>query len=75
MKTTFQTRYGHLEFLVMSHGLTNALATFMDPMKQFFRMYIDLFVIIFIDDILIYSVSKDDYKSHLRIVLLVPKDN
>ena len=52
-KTDFRPRYGHFEFLVISFGLTNALATFMDHMNQVFRSYLDLFVIVFIDDIFV----------------------
>ena len=73
-KTAFRTRYGHYDFLVMSFSLTNAPATFMDLINRVFRNYVDSFVIVFIDDILVYSKNESDHMGHLRVAFQTPKN-
>ncbi|XP_052735534.1 uncharacterized protein LOC128197518 [Vigna angularis] len=73
-KTTFRSRYGHYEYVVMPFGVTNAPAIFMDYMNRIFRPYLDKFVVVFIDDILIYSKTQAEHEEHLRAVLTVLRE-
>jgi hypothetical protein len=68
-KTTFRTRYGLYEYTAMSSGLTNALAYFMYLMNKVFMEYLDKFVVVFIDDILIFSKTKEEHEKHQRMIL------
>ncbi|GKF59510.1 putative reverse transcriptase domain-containing protein, partial [Tanacetum coccineum] len=72
--TAFRTRYGHFEFQVMSFGLTNAHAVFMDLMNRVCKPYLDKFVIVSIDDILVYSKNEEEHGKHLKIVLELLKN-
>jgi hypothetical protein len=74
-KTAFSTRYGLYEYLVMSFGLTNAPAYFMYLMNSVFMFELDKFIVVFIDDILIYSKNKEEHAEHLRIVLQHLRDH
>ena len=73
-KTAFRTRYRHYDYLVMPFGLTNDPAAFMDLMNLVFQPYLDRFVIVFIDDILVYSGSSEEHSEHMRIVLQALKE-
>ncbi|KAD7116931.1 hypothetical protein E3N88_04199 [Mikania micrantha] len=73
-KTAFKTRYGHYKILVMPFGLTNAPAVFMDLMNRVCRPYLDKFVIVFIDDILIHSKTKEKHEQHLKLVLEILRE-
>jgi hypothetical protein len=68
-KTTFSTRYGYYEYIVISFGLTNAPAAFMEAMNGMLHEYLDDFVLVFLDDILIYSQTKEEHERHLSLVL------
>ena len=73
--TAFRSRYGHYEYVVMPFGVTNTPVVFMDYMNQIFRPYLDKFVVVLIDDILIYSQNKEEHTDYLRIVLEVLREH
>jgi len=73
-KTTFKSQYGHYDYVVMLFGVTNAPTVFMDYMNRIFRPFLDKFVVVFIDDILIYSKTQQEHTEHLRLVLRVLRE-
>ena len=73
-KTTFRTRYGHYEFLVRSFGLTNASTAFMNLLNRVFHPYLDQFVVVFIDDIMVYLKDAHEHEQHLKIVLQILRE-
>ena len=74
-KTAFRMRYGHFEFMVMPFRLTNAPARFMDLMHRVFQPYLDWFVVVFLDDILIYSQFEEEHEDHLMVILHLLRDH
>ena len=74
-KTAFKTRYGYFEFTVIPFGLMNAPVAFLHLMHRVFQSYLDQFVVVFVDDILIYSQSEWEHEYHLRIVLQLLRDH
>jgi hypothetical protein len=75
LKTAFVSRYGLYEYMVMSFGLTNALTYLMYMMNKVFMEYLDKFVVVFIDDIFVYSRSEEEHEDHLRLVLQKLRDH
>ena len=74
-KTSFHTRYMHYRFVVIPFGLTNASVNFMCMMKNILSKYLDKFVLVFIDDLLVYSKNKEEHEEHLRVVLQVLREH
>jgi hypothetical protein len=75
IKTAFRTRYGHYDFTVVPFGLSNTPVVFMCLMNGVFRNYLDKFVIVFLDDVLVYSKTEEEHEKHLRMVLQVLREH
>lgn len=75
MNIAFRMRYGHYEYSVIPFGVSNVLGVFMEYMNREFHMYLDQFVVVFIDDILVYSKSDEEHVEYMRIILLTLKEN
>jgi hypothetical protein len=75
IQTTFRKRYGHYEFVVVPFGLTNALTTFMCLMNNVLSKFLEIFILVFIDDILIYSKNREEHEEHLRLILQVLREH
>jgi hypothetical protein len=73
-KTAIRMRYGHYKFLVMPFGVTNAPSVFMDLMNRVFHKYLDQFIVVFIDDILVYFATHEDHEEHLKTVLSILRE-
>jgi hypothetical protein len=74
-KTAFRTHYGHFEYTVMPFGITNAPAVFQHPMNDIFRDYMDEFVVVYLDDILIFSKDQETHDKHVRLVLATLREH
>ena len=74
-RTTFRTRYGHYEFVVVPFGLTNAPTTFMCLMNNVLSKFLDSFVLVFIDDIIIYYKNREEHEEHIKLVLQVLREH
>ena len=74
-KIAFRTRYVHYEFVVVPFGLTNAPATFMCLMNSVFSRYLDKFILVFLDDILVYYKNEEEHEEHLRITLQLLREH
>ena len=74
-KTNFRTRYGHDEFVVVPFGLTNTPTTFMCLMNNVFNKYLDKFVLVFLDDIIIYSKNEEEHEYHLKLTLQLLREH
>jgi len=73
-KTAFRSQYGHYKYVVMFFGVTNAPAVFMDYMNKIFKPFLDKFIVVFIDDILIYSRTQEAHAEYMRLILAIMRE-